>query len=116
MQVTLANWRTAPFNRWAFHHVRELIPSADIPSAVAGVRALESDAIDLGIEEFLRDTDTDGFAVLRDGIACKPAVLAETDDWVAMSSEYRGIAPLPGAEAAKVCEPKPATVYAWGRA
>ena len=42
------------------------------------------------------------------------AVLAETEDWVAMSSEYRGIAPLPGAERAKVWEPKPATVYVWG--
>ena len=40
----------------------------------------------------------DGFAVLRDPIACKPAVLAETDDWVAMASEYRAIAVLPGAE------------------
>jgi len=30
--ATLANWRTAPFNRWAFHHVRELIPTADIPN------------------------------------------------------------------------------------
>ena len=67
MQVTLANWRTAPFNRWAFHHVRELIPSADIPHAVAGVRKLESEGIDLELEEFLRETDTDGIAVLRRG-------------------------------------------------
>lgn len=67
MQVTLANWRTAPFNRWAFHHVRELIPSADIPHAVAGVRKLEGDGMDLALEEFLRETDTDGMAVLRRG-------------------------------------------------
>ena len=40
----------------------------------------------------------DGFAVLRDPIACKPAVMAENDDWVAMASEYRAIAVLPGAE------------------
>jgi hypothetical protein len=40
MQVTLANWRTAPFNRWAFHHVRELVPSADIPHDPTRVRAL----------------------------------------------------------------------------
>ncbi|WP_374447725.1 glutamine amidotransferase family protein [Stella sp.] len=58
----------------------------------------------------------DGFAVLRDPIACKPAILAETDDWVAMGSEWKAIAPLPGASRARVWEPEPATVYAWGRA
>jgi glutamate synthase domain-containing protein 1 len=57
----------------------------------------------------------DGFAVLRDPIACKPAVLAETDDWVAMSSEYRAIAQLPGAEHARIWEPEPATIYSWER-
>ena len=55
----------------------------------------------------------DGFAVLRDPIACKPAVLAETADWVAMSSEYRAIAQLPGAESARVWEPEPARIYTW---
>jgi len=55
-----------------------------------------------------------GFAVLRDPIACKPAVLAETDDWVAMASEYRAIAQLPDAEHARVWEPEPATIYTWG--
>ncbi|MFN0044051.1 MAG: class II glutamine amidotransferase [Alphaproteobacteria bacterium] len=55
----------------------------------------------------------DGFAVLRDGIACKPAVLAETDDWVAMASEYRSLADLPGVENARVWEPAPAVVYTW---
>jgi glutamate synthase domain-containing protein 1 len=54
--------------------------------------------------------------VLRDPIACKPAVLAETDDWVAMASEYRAIAVLPGAEDANVWEPAPATLYVWERA
>ncbi len=56
-----------------------------------------------------------GFAVLRDPIACKPAVLAETDDWVAMSSEYRAIAQLPGSENAKIWEPEPARIYSWER-
>ncbi|BBK34758.1 N-methylglutamate synthase subunit A [Stella humosa] len=58
----------------------------------------------------------DGFAVLRDPVACKPAILAETDDWVAMGSEWKAIAPLPGAAGARVWEPEPATVYAWGAA
>jgi amidophosphoribosyltransferase len=57
-----------------------------------------------------------GFAVLRDPIACKHAVLAESEDWVAMATEYRAIATLPGADKARIWEPKPATVYAWGRA
>ena len=54
--------------------------------------------------------------MLRDPIACKPAVMAETDDWVAMASEYRAIAVLPGAADARVWEPAPAQVYAWERA
>jgi len=57
----------------------------------------------------------DGFAVLRDPIACKHAVLAETDDWVAMATEFRAIAPLPGADKARIWEPAPATVYSWSR-
>jgi glutamate synthase domain-containing protein 1 len=56
----------------------------------------------------------DGFAVLRDPIACKPAVMAETDEWVAMASEYRAIAVLPGAEDAVMWEPEPGRVYSWG--
>ncbi len=58
----------------------------------------------------------DGFAVLRDPIACKPAVMAETDEWVAMASEYRAIAVLPGAEDAVTWEPDPGHVYSWGTA
>ena len=57
----------------------------------------------------------DGFAVLRDPIACKPAVMAETEDWVAMASEYRAIAVLPGAEEAETWEPEPGRVYSWDR-
>ncbi len=57
----------------------------------------------------------DGFAVLRDPFACKPAVLAETDDWVAMASEFRAIAILPDAADANVWEPAPGEVYSWRR-
>ncbi|HKY24222.1 MAG TPA: glutamine amidotransferase family protein [Gaiella sp.] len=77
--------------------------------------ALEGCLDDLdGFYTFLVGT-AEGFAVLRDPIACKPAVLAETDDWVAMASEYRAIAVLPGAENARVWEPSPGVVYAWER-
>ncbi|SHL67135.1 class II glutamine amidotransferase [Phytopseudomonas punonensis] len=57
-----------------------------------------------------------GFAVIRDPIACKPAILAETDDYVAMASEYQALSSLPGIEKAKVWEPVPATMYIWERA
>ena len=57
----------------------------------------------------------DGFGVLRDRIACKPAVLAETERYVAFGSEYRALVALPGIETAKVWEPEPATVYFWER-
>ena len=77
--------------------------------------ALEASLIDLdGFYTFAIGTK-DGFAVLRDPIACKPAVIAETEDWVAMSSEFRAIAQLPGNEQARVWEPNPATIYSWER-
>ncbi len=75
--------------------------------------ALEAGLKDLdGFYTFTMGTKT-GFAVLRDEIACKPAVLAETDDWVAMASEFRSLASLPGVERAAIWEPKPAVVYTW---
>jgi glutamate synthase domain-containing protein 1 len=60
-------------------------------------------------------SNSDSFAVVRDAIACKPAVIAETDDWVAMGSEYRALAGLPGVAAAKIWEPEPEVIYAWNR-
>lgn len=57
-----------------------------------------------------------GFAVLRDPISCKPALVAETDDWVAMSSEYRAIAQLPDVDHADISEPDPGRVYSWSLA
>ncbi|WP_085035791.1 class II glutamine amidotransferase [Ensifer aridi] len=54
-----------------------------------------------------------GFGVVRDPIACKPAVMAETDQYVAFGSEYRALVNLPGIEDARVWEPEPATVYFW---
>lgn len=75
--------------------------------------ALEAGLVDLdGFYTFAVGT-ADGFSVLRDPIACKPAVIAETDDWVAMASEFRALATLPGVDKATVWEPKPATVYSW---
>jgi len=79
-QVTLANWRTAPFNVWAFHHVREIIPSADIANDPGLVAELPVGKVDLAgisfkdaagahwsLSRFLEHTGTDGFAVAHKG-------------------------------------------------
>ncbi len=60
-------------------------------------------------------TSADGFAVVRDAIACKPAIIAETAAWVAMASEFRALAELPGIDTARIYEPEPERVYAWTR-
>ncbi len=65
-----------------------------------------------GFYTFVIGTES-GFGVLRDPIACKPAVMAETDDWVAFGTEYRALADLPAVERAKVWEPEPSRVYFW---
>lgn len=75
--------------------------------------ALKSSLDDLdGFFTFVVGTKN-GFGVLRDPIACKPAVMAETDDYVAFASEYRSLTTLPGIKNARVFEPKPATPYFW---
>lgn len=75
--------------------------------------ALESSLNDLdGFFTFVVGTK-DGFGVVRDPIACKPAVMAETDSYVAFGSEYRALVNLPNIEKARVWEPEPATVYFW---
>ncbi|HWG26619.1 hypothetical protein [Actinospica sp.] len=60
-------------------------------------------------------TTGDSFAVLRDAIACKPAIIAQADGWVAMASEYRALDTLPGIEDARIFEPEPEEVYLWRR-
>jgi glutamate synthase domain-containing protein 1 len=88
-------------------------------------RLREGASLEQALEGCLSDLDgfytfavgsADGFAVLRDPIACKPAVMAETDEWVAIASEYRAIAVLPGAQDAVSWEPEPGRVYSWGTA
>jgi glutamate synthase domain-containing protein 1 len=75
--------------------------------------ALTDSLTDLdGFYTFVVGTES-GFAVLRDPIACKPAVMAETNDYVAFGSEYRALAMLPEIEKARLFEPEPAKVYAW---
>ena len=97
----------------------------EVAAAYFTYRMNEGATLKEALEAGLKDLDgfytfavgtRDGFAILRDPIACKPAVMAETDDWVAMATEYTAIATLPGAEQATIWEPRPATVYAWQRA
>ncbi len=87
-------------------------------------RMKEGDSLQQALEHALDDLDgfytfvvgtRDGFAVLRDPVACKPAVMAETDAWVGFGSEFRALAALPGIDGARIWEPAPATVYAWNR-
>jgi CubicO group peptidase (beta-lactamase class C family) len=66
-QVTLANWRAAPFNRWAFQHVREILPSAAIPNDPADVMKLEPAPANLEIGGLAGETDTDALVVLHKG-------------------------------------------------
>ena len=97
----------------------------EVAAAYLTWRLREGDSLETALESCLEALDgfytflvgtADGFAVLRDPIACKPAVLAETDEWVAMASEWRAIAVLPGAADARMWEPEPAVVYAWEKA
>lgn len=87
-------------------------------------RMSRGDDLDDALNHVLEDLDgfytfaigtRDGFAVLRDPIGCKPAVMAETDDWVAMATEFRAIATLPGVDNARLSEPEPGRVYTWER-
>jgi glutamate synthase domain-containing protein 1 len=98
---------------------------SEVAAGYLAWRMRQGDTLEAAIEQALQDLDgfytlaigtRDGFAVVRDPIACKPAIIAETQDWVAMSSEYRAIARLPGVSHANIWEPEPATVYAWSHA
>jgi glutamate synthase domain-containing protein 1 len=96
----------------------------EVGAAYITNRLAEGDSLGAALEGTLRDLDgfftfvagtRTGFGVVRDPIACKPAVMAETADYVAFASEYRAFADLPGIDAARVWEPEPAKVYIWER-
>ena len=98
---------------------------SEVAAGYLAWRMRQGDQIDQAIGHAIDDFDgfytfaigtRDGFAVVRDPIACKPAVIAETDEWAAMSSEFRAIARLPGAEHAEIWEPAPTRIYSWSRA
>jgi hypothetical protein len=79
-QVSLANWRLPPFNNWAFHHVREIVPTANIYHGAGPVMPLPASTVSLPnltfrglrgrdwtLDEMLQSSDTDGFLVLKSG-------------------------------------------------
>jgi glutamate synthase domain-containing protein 1 len=85
-------------------------------------RMREGDDIDGAIEKGFDELDgfftfligtRDALALVRDPFACKPAIVAETDDYVAIASEYRSLAHLPGVNQARLFEPQPRTIYSW---
>lgn len=96
----------------------------EVAACYISSRLAEGNNLGEALEGTLKDLDgfftfvvgtKNGFGVVRDPIACKPAVMAETNDYVAFGSEYRALANLPGIETARVWEPEPATVYFWER-
>ena len=96
---------------------------SEIAAAYLTNRMAKGISLRNALEESLNDLDgfftfvvgtKQGFGVLRDPIACKPAVMAETEKFVAFGSEYRALVDLPGIDTAHIWEPEPATVYFWG--
>ncbi len=68
-QATLDNWRKAPYCHWAFHHVRELVPSAEIQNDPMNVWELGSGTFDtskIGLDEALIQTDADALVIIHD--------------------------------------------------
>jgi len=88
---------------------KQLAEGADLEKALLAL----NEAFD-GFYTLLVST-AESFAVLRDAISCKPAIVAETNQWVAMASEYRALANLPGIGEARIFEPEPEEVYVWHR-
>ncbi len=94
----------------------------EVAAAYLADRCVEGDDLQTSMERAVKDLDgfftfavgtEHGFSVVRDEFACKPAVLAETDNYVAIASEYQALSSLPGIDQAKLWEPAAAKVYSW---
>ena len=84
-----------------------MIEGDDLETALAkGFEELD------GFYTFLIGTENK-MALVRDAFACKPAIVAETDDYVAVASEFRALAHLPGVNEARLFEPMPEEIYSW---
>ena len=85
-------------------------------------RLLEGDSIEDALQKTFEDVDgfytlligtSNRIVLVRDAFACKPALIAETDDYVAIGSEFRTMAHLPEIQSAQLYEPKPEEIYLW---
>lgn len=126
-QCLVHNGSLSNHNIWRRKLIREGIRIESLNDTEVGAayltwRMQNGATLGQALEGALRDLDgfftfvvgtRDGFGVVRDPIACKPAVMAETSRYVAFGSEYRALVDLPDIETARVWEPEPATVYFW---
>ena len=97
---------------------------SEVAARLVASRMAEGADLEEGLRTVLKEMDgfftllvttRTQFAVVRDSFACKPAVIAETPDYVAMASEYHALAGLPGITSARVFEPMPEEVHVWSR-
>jgi glutamate synthase domain-containing protein 1 len=97
---------------------------SEVAARLVASRMAEGADLEEGLRAVLKEMDgfftllvttRTQFAVVRDSFACKPAVIAETPDYVAMASEYHALAGLPGITGARVFEPMPEEVHVWSR-
>jgi len=97
---------------------------SEVAARLIATRMAEGDGLEDALRTVLKEMDgfftflvttRTQFAVVRDSFACKPAVIAETGDYVAMASEYQALAGLPGVAGAEVFEPSPEEIHLWSR-
>ncbi len=97
---------------------------SEVAARLVALRMAQGESLDDALRYVMKEMDgfytllvstASQFAVVRDSFACKPAVIAETDDYVAMASEYQALARLPGIAKAEVFEPVPEEIYVWNR-
>jgi methylamine---glutamate N-methyltransferase subunit A len=121
---SLSNHNAVRRNLAAKGFVTKTQNDTEVAACYISSRLAEGANLGAALDGTLRDLDgfftfvvgtKNGFGVVRDPIACKPAVMAETSDYVAFGSEYRALATLPDITRARVWEPEPATVYFWER-
>ena len=97
---------------------------SEVAARLIATRMADGDSLEDALRTVLKEMDgfftllvttRTQFAVVRDSFACKPAVIAQTSDYVAMASEYHALAGLPGIAGADVFEPMPEEIHLWSR-
>jgi len=88
--ITLANWQDPPHQRWAFQHVREIVPSQPIRRGPGPVTTLPTALTPVGhvsltrldgsaatVDEVLEETFTDAWLVLHNGTVLEEVYVGE---------------------------------------